>query len=446
MYNRDITVALFVGFTDKGVDKMKKLSILTLIGVLCFSMLQFWHPISTALQVSANARTVNDSVIQNGGFEQGLAGWAYAGAGLLNVTDENAHSGNYSLKTSSSIDQQAYFYQYLDFPNASFAFSFWIFRVDPGSWTACCLDRDWDGNTARVVSSLVIQDDTIELNAWDNPYAPGRQVFNYTVTIGVWHNVTFAANATSGTQDFYIDGNLIETLNSSSGNVFGPDVLIFGDVSNEACNGTFYFDDLELEARERPQLEFSLTPNPAYVGQAVNLLGNLTDSLDQPINNTKIEVYVNGTLSGTLFTNSSGWFATSAKVSSAGTYNVTVVYNAENYGPSNYMETLIVYLKFDTKVSFTLSPNPVNVGKWVRMSGNLTDIHDNLIGNAPLELYVKTDAGPWQYIGNISTDSSGRIWAFGRVMSVGIYQVAVLYRGSFKYNLSYHIETYVVNP
>jgi len=88
----------------------------------------------------------------------------------------------------------------------------------------------------------------------------------------------------------------------------------------------------------------------------------------------------------------------------------------------------------------------VNVGQWVLLSGNLSDIHDSLIGNASLELYVRTGAGPWQYIGNISTDFSGKIWASGRVMSAGTYQVAVLYRGSYEHNPSYHMETLTVNP
>ena len=194
------------------------------------------------------------------------------------------------------------------------------------------------------------------------------------------------------------------------------------------------------------RLSFSLKPDPAYAGQTVSMLGNLTDGLGQPINNTKIDLYVNGTLSGSLITNSTGWFSASSKVNIAGTYNVTAVCTAQNYYPSIHTESLVVYKKLDTKVTFTLSPNPVKVGDWVLMSGNLTDANDSPIGKARLELYVKTGAGPWQYIGKISADSSGRIWAFGKVMSAGTYQVAVFYGGSYKYNLSYHIENLTVNP
>ena len=228
-----------------------------LVIIVILSISLFWSQASNTTQVTASAQVANGPVIQNGGFEQGFTGWAHeafssplgnAGGGLVAVTDEKAHNGSYSLKIASSINQQAYFYQYIDFPNTSYTFSFWLFRVDPKSWTACYLAREWDGNTIRPVSTLVIQDNTIGLNAWDNPYSPGSQVFNYDVTVGSWHKVTFVANGTSKTQEFYIDGNLIENLTSSSGNVFSPEILIFGDVSSDSCNGTFYFDDFELNA------------------------------------------------------------------------------------------------------------------------------------------------------------------------------------------------------
>jgi hypothetical protein len=225
-------------------DMQKQLAFFVVIILLVTPVLAF--------NVKPTKSASGSTIIQNGGFEEGLTGWSILADGFLAVTSENAHSGNNSLEIASSISQQAAFIQYIDCPDASFVFSFWIFRVDPNSGTHCYLNRAWDGNTARVVSSLVIQDDIIGLQAWDNPGAPGRQLFNYTVTVGVWHNITFAANATLGIQDFYIDGNLIQTLNSNSGTVFAPDDLIFGDVSNGACNGTFFFDDLELTPLGNP--------------------------------------------------------------------------------------------------------------------------------------------------------------------------------------------------
>jgi parallel beta-helix repeat protein len=195
------------------------------------------------------------------------------------------------------------------------------------------------------------------------------------------------------------------------------------------------------------KLEFILTPNPAFVGQTVTLLGNLIDRLGNPINNTRIDVYVNGTFTGSLFTNPSGGFTASAKVDTPRTYIIKVSFNgSKTYNPSSHTETLTVYPKNDTKVSFTLSPNPAKVGQTVTVLGNLTDIQNNTITGAPLEVYVKIGAGPWQYTAVIYTNSTGRFQAAGKVTSAGTYQVAVLYRGSYKYNLSYRIEVLTVNP
>ncbi len=255
--------------------------------------------------ISVEVVSASEWPILNAGFERGTAGWTLKGgwaggpSGFINVTDVNVHSGNYSMEISSTITQQAYFYQYIDFPNTSFVFSYWLFRASPTSTTACYLARDWDLNTARIVSSLAIQGNMIELNAWDAPYAPGRQLFSYDVSVGRWHNVTFVANGILKTQDFYIDGNLITKLNSSSGGVFNPDILIYGDVTNEDCNGLFYFDDFELEALETdasspiptPSAEPTPTPVPtqtsptldiscrsctSYTGFNIQLIGSLT--------------------------------------------------------------------------------------------------------------------------------------------------------------------------
>jgi len=197
--------------------------------------------------------------------------------------------------------------------------------------------------------------------------------------------------------------------------------------------------------RENTNLDFSLTPDPAYICQTIIMIGNLTNELNHPINNTEVDVFVNGKSVGSLFTNSSGWFTASAKMYTAGTFIVKVIFDgSEIYKPSNHTETLTVQ-KMNTTVSFTLSPNPATVGQTITMLGNLTDINNNLIGNAPLEVYVKTCTGPWQYMGTIFTNSSGWFKATGKIPFAGTYQVAVLYRGSYKYNLSYHIETFTIN-
>jgi peptidylprolyl isomerase len=92
-------------------------------------------------------------------------------------------------------------------------------------------------------------------------------------------------------------------------------------------------------------MQFTLNPNPAYVGQTDVLLGNLTDRFGNPLNNTKIDLFVNGNFAGSLSTNSSGWFTASAKVTSAGTFNVAAYYyGSQNYRPSSHTEILTVSL------------------------------------------------------------------------------------------------------
>jgi hypothetical protein len=100
----------------------------------------------------------------------------------------------------------------------------------------------------------------------------------------------------------------------------------------------------------------------------------------------------------------------------------------------------------ETKVEFTLSPNPVKVGRTITLKGNLKDVRDNPIGNTPVELHVKTGSGPWQLMETLSTNSTGWFQASGTLTSARTYEIAVVYRGSNQYSLSYHIETLTVNP
>lgn len=157
--------------------------------------------------------------------------------------------------------------------------------------------------------------------------------------------------------------------------------------------------------------------------------------------------YVNETFSGTLLANSSGWFKTSAKVSKAETHDIAAFYyGSQDSNPSTHAETLVVHPKMNTNVSFTLSPSPAKVGQTVTMLGNLADIQNDTIGNAPLEVYLRIGNGSWQYTTTIYGNSTGWFNVAGKVTSAGTYQIAVLYRGSYKYNLSYHIETLIVSP
>jgi hypothetical protein len=93
------------------------------------------------------------------------------------------------------------------------------------------------------------------------------------------------------------------------------------------------------------KIVFTLSPNPAYVGQVVTLLGNLTESdTGMPISNAQVDLYVNGTFKGNLWTNASGWFQGSGYVSS-GICQISVTYSGNaTFNPSSRTETLTVYV------------------------------------------------------------------------------------------------------
>jgi len=193
-------------------------------------------------------------------------------------------------------------------------------------------------------------------------------------------------------------------------------------------------------------LYFSASPNPCCVGEYVTLSGDLKNYYGLPIENAVLHLYVNETFRMNLITNSSGEFEISGASTVPGSYVIKVVYDGSPLHASSSHTETVRFIKIDTKILFTLSPNPATPGQTVTMLGNLTDTDNNPIGDAPLEVYLKTGAGPWQYMGTIYTNSSGWFKATGKITSAGTYQVGVLYRGSYKYNLSYHIETIVVNP
>ena len=182
------------------------------------------------------------------------------------------------------------------------------------------------------------------------------------------------------------------------------------------------------------------------VGQTVTLLGNLTDRLGNPIDNTNVDIYLNGTYTVSLFTNSSGWFKASAPVNTPGTYVITIAYNgSDTYNPSSHDEILMVYLTLDTKIEFTLSPNPATVWQTITLAGNLTDQYDNAVNNAPVEVHYSIDNGvTWIYAGTISTDLHGGFRARGKLTLIGYYLIAVVYKGTYTYNPSHHIEILTV--
>jgi len=195
-------------------------------------------------------------------------------------------------------------------------------------------------------------------------------------------------------------------------------------------------------------VSFSLSPNPAFTGQDVTLLGNLTTIDNKPVPYAKIILKVNGRQAATLTTNSTGWFKATGKPASTGTYIVSASFaGSVTVKPCNHSQTLTVLPKIGTKISFTLSPNPAKTGAWIKILGNLAEQSGSPIGRAPVDLSYSIDNGiTWIYAGTLQTNSTGWFTAQGKLTIVGTFLVKVSYKGNFKYSPSSHIETLTINP
>ncbi|MFB3889479.1 MAG: hypothetical protein ACE14S_08300 [Candidatus Bathyarchaeia archaeon] len=215
---------------------------------------------------------------------------------------------------------------------------------------------------------------------------------------------------------------------------------------SETYSRSSHAENLTVYETMPTNVTFTLSPNPATVGQNVTLKGNLTDTFGQPMNHAQVSIYLDGSLAGSLYTNSSGWFEASSPVAAPGMYVVNVTYaGSSTYNPVWHAENLTVYQTMPTNVTFTLSPNPATVGQSVTLKGNLTDITGNPIGNATVELWFRDGTGFWQFVAALSTNVTGWFQTSVSASSAGTYEVAVVYRDTSQYSLSYHIETLTVN-
>ncbi|MFB3889477.1 MAG: hypothetical protein ACE14S_08290 [Candidatus Bathyarchaeia archaeon] len=282
----------------------------------------------------------------------------------------------------------------------------------------------------------------------NNPIGTGRDVTINTVTdvefsvdLGNWADAT----PTDGEFDTDSEDYTFNTFPLSPGTH-----IVEARGANSVGNAEIPYANDTITVTGTPvptYVVFTLSPNPALDRTLVTLLGNLTVlNAGNPIGNTQVFVYVDGAFSGTLQTNSTGWFAASG-YAPMGSHQVNVTYAGNaTYWLSSHVETLTVYQMTPTNISFTLAPNPATAGQPIALTGNLTDIGGNPIGGAPMELWFRVVAGSWQYAAMLSTNGTGWFQASGSVGSAGTYEVAVIYRGTSQYSLSYRIETLTVNP
>jgi hypothetical protein len=193
-------------------------------------------------------------------------------------------------------------------------------------------------------------------------------------------------------------------------------------------------------------ITFSVDPNPALVGQTVNLLGRLSElNSHQPIPNQAIKLSVNGTQSGTLMTNATGWFKGSGQVQSVGAFNVTVSYlGSMQYLPCSSW-TMLIVKKTQTWLYATFNPNPVNPGKSCELRGILVDQFSNPMKSTTVNLEYSTDYGStWHPAGTLVTDLYGTLSKTLTAPSLGTYLVRISYAGSPSHGPSRTVEPLIV--
>jgi len=205
--------------------------------------------------------TLDGTVIADGSFEKdslqvdsrfpsdfwGSTGNRFGGGQVL-VTSEEKHSGQYSLRISSSYSQAAYVYQYFQLATSDYTFSFW-YKGSAGDGTAEVL-TGWGpppwflggSNNGQLGS---------EVDLDSGPKFP---------LDGEWHHAVVVNNASS--QARYLDGKLVDC---QKGNSIVPAEIIIGDTSTRAGNSEFYIDDVSLVSRHTAQFlgcEYVSPPTP----------------------------------------------------------------------------------------------------------------------------------------------------------------------------------------
>jgi len=191
-----------------------------------------------------------NSMIVNGDFETGsMSGWSrdpYNPGGTVTIQSSIVHNGSYALKIDTlNASYGDFVYQNVSLPHASFEFECWVYR-ESGKGHRIELVRDWNfSGDAYFVTSVCFRNDTVEFGTWTHSreHWEGLSI-PYILSSGTWHHVEVKANATSITQELFIDDGFIAEQISNW--TYLPEHIILGDVGFTPCQGLFYYDDVCL--------------------------------------------------------------------------------------------------------------------------------------------------------------------------------------------------------
>jgi hypothetical protein len=180
----------------------------------------------------------------NGGFEQDFFGWNIMGAvSASKLSTSVVHGGSQSYHVDTTTTARGSdISQSLRAEIMSFELSAWVYRQAGDD----CIElvRNWDPQTghADLVTGIYFArppTDTIKLQAWNT-----QVLTDLTWPPDGWHELRIVADAVTGWQWFYRDGDLLAAVQGQG--AFVPEYVIVGDVAGAGTQASYYIDDISI--------------------------------------------------------------------------------------------------------------------------------------------------------------------------------------------------------
>jgi uncharacterized repeat protein (TIGR03803 family) len=183
------------------------------------------------------------------------------------------------------------------------------------------------------------------------------------------------------------------------------------------------------------QTVLKVSPNPVVIGNNVTLTATVsrTSASGTPTGSVSFE-YRGGVLA-TVTLNGSGVATLPANTGAYGpaTYPVTAHYNPDSADMASVSNTVGVVLKYGTKTTLSVTPNPVTVGSNVTITVHVTQ--NTGTGTPAGTITILANGGP--VINNVNlTNGSVVITAPTTGFPKGTYQISAQYNGSATDNVS----------
>ena len=183
-----------------------------------------------------------------------------------------------------------------------------------------------------------------------------------------------------------------------------------------------------------------VTPVSGLNGKTVNLIATLTDSDSNPVSGASVQFSVNGTIIGSVNTDTNGIATLSYTITqTSGTYTILANYFGNNtYAASSNTNKLTV-----NKTPTTIIVTPVSGlnGKTINLIATLTDSDSNPVSGASVQFSVNGTI-----IGSVNTDTNGiATLSYTITQTSGTYTILANYFGNNTYAASSNTNKLNVN-